>query len=69
MEEIISKDDEQNTHFDVENREEFSSSSSRRCYTNGNFLNKRAEKMIHIILLLAPWWEKLKMMYVMEKIL
>jgi hypothetical protein len=61
MEEIISKDDEQNTHIDVEDNNEFNSNSSSSCDTSGEIVNKkRTDKMSDIILLSAVWYTKLK---------
>jgi hypothetical protein len=59
MEEIISMDDEENTHIDIEDNNKFNSSSS--LVTNGDIVNKKStDKMSHIILLSAPWYAKVK---------
>jgi hypothetical protein len=61
MEEIINKDDEQNTHIDREDNNEFNSSSRSSCDTTGEILNKKStDKMNYIILLSAAWCAKLK---------
>jgi hypothetical protein len=61
MEEIISKDDEQNTHIDIEDSKESSSSSSSSYDNSGKIVNKKStDKMSHIILLSAAWCAKLK---------
>jgi hypothetical protein len=61
MEEIISKDDEENTHIYIEDNNEFNSSSNSGCDTNGEIVNKiSTDKRSHIILLLASWYAKLR---------
>jgi hypothetical protein len=61
MEEIISKDDEQNTHIDIEDNNELNSRSISSCDTSGKIVNKKStDKMSYIILLSAPWCAKLK---------
>jgi hypothetical protein len=51
-EEIISTDDEQNTHIDVEDSEESSSDSSSSCDINDDIMSmKSIDKMSYIILL------------------
>jgi hypothetical protein len=60
MEEIISEEDEQNIHIDVEDRKE-SSSSSSSYDINGDIVNKKStNKMSHIILLSAAWCTNVK---------
>jgi hypothetical protein len=59
MEEIISKDDEQNTGIDIEDNNEFNSCSSCSCDTSGKIVNKKStDNMSHIILLSAVWCVK-----------
>jgi hypothetical protein len=61
MEEIISKDDEQNIYIDIEDNNEFNSFSSSGCETNSEIVNKKSmDKKNHIILLSAAWCAKLK---------
>jgi hypothetical protein len=61
MEEIISKNDEQNTHIDIEDNNELNSSSSSSCDSNNKIVNKKStDKMSDIILLSAAWCAKLK---------
>jgi hypothetical protein len=42
MEGIISKDDERNTHIDVEDNNEFDSSNSSSCDINVDIVNKKS---------------------------
>jgi hypothetical protein len=52
MEKIISEDDEENTHIDIEDNNEFNSTSNSDCDTNGDFVNKKStDEITHIILL------------------
>jgi hypothetical protein len=61
VEEIISKDDEQNTHIDLEDSEESSSSRNSSSDINGDFMNKKStDKITQIILLSVVWYAKLK---------
>jgi hypothetical protein len=55
MEEVISKEDEQNAHIDIEDSEESSSSSSSSSRDiKDDFVNKKStDKISHIILLSA----------------
>jgi hypothetical protein len=44
MEEIISKDDEENTHIDIEDNNEFNSRSSSGCDTNSKNCEKEKNR-------------------------
>jgi hypothetical protein len=61
MDEIINKDDEQNTHIDVEDSEESNSRSNSSCDNKSDHVNKKStDKISDITLLSVAWCGKMK---------